>query len=111
VGGFDERFRGLYEDAVFFAKVTLAHPAYVSDRTWLFYRQHGESCTAREDEGDYASNRLVFLEWLADHLERSAGPVPAAARRALARELWHCRHLGLDRRFKGLPSWLLTRLA
>lgn len=110
VGGFDESFRGLYEDAVFFAKVTLAHPAYVSDRTWLFYRQHGDSCMAQTEAQDYAARRLVFLEWLAGYLDGSAEPLPVAARRALARELWHCRHLEMDRRFKGLPSWLLTRL-
>jgi hypothetical protein len=46
VGGFEERFRGiyrLYEDHAFLIKVYLHHPVYISSRVWRHYRQHAES--------------------------------------------------------------------
>lgn len=110
VGGFDDTFRGLYEDAVFFAKINLAYPAYVSDRTWLFYRQHANSCTAREEAQDYEASRLVFLNWLGDYLESKAGSVIPGARRAFEQELWHCRHPKLDKCLRGWPSYLMARV-
>lgn len=110
VGGFDESFRGLYEDAVFFAKINLAFPAYVSDRTWLYYRQHASSCMAREEELDYEARRSAFLDWVGGYLRGEGASAPTAAHRAYARELWRCRHPRLDKRLKGSPSWLMSRM-
>ncbi|RYE86450.1 MAG: glycosyltransferase [Hyphomicrobiales bacterium] len=72
VGGFDNSFRGMFEDQVFFAKLMLVAPAYVDGRTWAKYRQHNRSFSARsarhhEDE----PARLRFLRSFAAHAMRS----------------------------------------
>jgi glycosyltransferase involved in cell wall biosynthesis len=92
LGGFEEAFTGLYEDAVLFAKLHLNHSTYVADRTWLHYRQHFDRGTATERRGDYAAKRLMLLEWLGAYLDSAAFPVDVAARRAFEQELWNCRH-------------------
>jgi glycosyltransferase involved in cell wall biosynthesis len=43
VGGFDPRFRGMFEDHLFFGKLMLRYPVHVSSRTWALYRQHQRS--------------------------------------------------------------------
>jgi GT2 family glycosyltransferase len=50
VGGFEERFRGLYEDQAFLAKMFLRHPMYISSRTTYRYRQHDKSCFGGSSE-------------------------------------------------------------
>jgi glycosyltransferase involved in cell wall biosynthesis len=52
VGGFEERFRGMYEDQVFLAKVYLKAPVFVTSPCWDRYRLHPNSCVSvvrRED--------------------------------------------------------------
>ena len=109
IGGFEESFPGMYEDQVFFAKVTLGEPVFVSDTCWAKYRQHPESHSARA-AGDYHTIRLPFLNWL-EHYLRSAGvPRNAPPWRALQRELWPCRHPAWHRLLT-LPQRLRRRLA
>ena len=43
VGGFVDSFPGMYEDQVFFAKVTLQAPVFVSGECWSRHRQHPNS--------------------------------------------------------------------
>src|SRR5262249_17252961 len=40
VGGFEDSFGGMYEDQVFFAKVCLKTPVFVSSECWDRHRQH-----------------------------------------------------------------------
>ena len=83
VGGFEERFRGLYEDQSFVIKVFLRYPIYMSSRAWILYRQHDESCCAQISQSAYHRVRGVFLDWLKDDVERLGDPrVSAALRRA-----------------------------
>lgn len=42
-GGFEERFSGMYEDQVFFYKLSLIASAFVADGCWDRYRQHADS--------------------------------------------------------------------
>jgi glycosyltransferase involved in cell wall biosynthesis len=66
VGGFEEAFRGMYEDQVFLVKMYLHEPVFVSSRCWTKYRQHADSCVARsadENEGGVDS-WLFFLCWV-----------------------------------------------
>ena len=91
VGGFEEHFTGarqMYEDQGFLAKLYLAEPVYFSDRVWLNYRQHDDSCVAEvTGEGRYHEVRLYFLEWLERYLRTvptaTRGAVEPALRRAL----------------------------
>jgi glycosyltransferase involved in cell wall biosynthesis len=87
VGGFEESFRGMFEDQAFFAKALLAAPAYVDGRVWAKYRQHAQSCSAlSEREGcDLAARRRLLL-WVRAHLRRELAPYPSARAR-LSREL------------------------
>jgi glycosyltransferase involved in cell wall biosynthesis len=108
VGGFEERFRGLYEDQVFFAKVCLSQPVFVSSECSARYRQHPNSnCSISQETAQHATGRLAFLRWLADYLSKD-GVNNGALRKALHREIWPYRHPNLDRIYqlarRGLPG-------
>ena len=63
LGGFEEHFRGFYEDQAFLAKLYLRTPVYVSSACWDRYRQHPASCVAQvADSGKYHEVRSYFLE-------------------------------------------------
>ncbi len=47
VNGFCEDFRGLYDDQVFHAKISLQYEVYANDVCVARYRQHAESCCGR----------------------------------------------------------------
>jgi glycosyltransferase involved in cell wall biosynthesis len=51
LGGFDPRFRGMFEDQIFFAKLLLQHPVYISSECWAKYRQHGALSSAMLTDG------------------------------------------------------------
>jgi glycosyltransferase involved in cell wall biosynthesis/SAM-dependent methyltransferase len=75
VGGFDESFRGMYEDGIVQAKVCLERPVYAAGECWYKYRQHPDSCCRRSIEaGTDSAARLAFLSWLRGYLnERGEG--------------------------------------
>jgi glycosyltransferase involved in cell wall biosynthesis len=102
VGGFEESFRGMYEDQVLFAKIELQFPVYVSGRCWAKYRQHPESSSAVPFTlENYCSTRLPFLTWLTAHLSARKIDRRAPIGRAVDSELWRCRHPA----FFGLLEW------
>jgi glycosyltransferase involved in cell wall biosynthesis len=69
VGGFEEAFKGMFEDQVFFAKVLMHAPVFVSDRVWAKYRQHPKSSSATSlAAGADEAARLSFLGWVARYL-------------------------------------------
>ena len=71
VGGYEEQFRGSFEDAVLLTKICLKFPVYVSKECWYHYRQHPDSCTGvAEREGRLVDTRLRFLNWVEDYLKR-----------------------------------------
>ena len=83
VGGFEDRFPGLYEDQAFLIKVYLRSPIYISSRVWLCYRQHDVSCCAQTTRTDYCRQLAVLLDWLQEDPGRLADArVSAAVRRA-----------------------------
>jgi glycosyltransferase involved in cell wall biosynthesis len=102
-GGFEESFRGLFEDQVFFYKLLLEETAWIETGSWDLYRQHPESrCeVARREEG-FQRDRLrdpvrgVFLAWLEGYLDER-GITDPEVRRLLRRELRPYRHPRLDR--------------
>jgi glycosyltransferase involved in cell wall biosynthesis len=87
VGGFEERFRGLYDDQAFLAKIYLQYPIYISSRTWYRYRQHNASCVGRTSRTDYWRLRGVFLDWLETYVGRHGDPRVVAAVRRARREI------------------------
>ena len=76
VGGFENRFRGLYEDQAFFLKAYLKLPTYLASECTDFYRQHPSSHMAlARRTGQYFEDRparpLVDLcVWLTQYLIR-----------------------------------------
>jgi glycosyltransferase involved in cell wall biosynthesis len=74
VGGFEPRFRGMYEDQAFLAKVCLTTPVLVTDDLVARYRQHPESSYARaRAAGSAAAAERIYLEWLAREVFRRHG--------------------------------------
>ena len=102
VGGFEDGFRGMFEDQAFFAKALLARPAYVDGRLWAKYRQHAASCSsASARAGRDRAARGRVLRWMRDHLGDQLAKHPGARAR-LARELRRNRMLGLGEGVKRL---------
>lgn len=98
VGGFDDRFEGLFEDQVFFYKLCLSAPVFVEGAAWDRYRQHDEAWTARQRQAGLwhpgrgpNPARERFLNWLEEYLmyRRVDDPV---LRKALRAELLPYRH-------------------
>ena len=87
VGGFEETFKGFYEDQAFLTKVYLDTPVLVTGDCLDRYRIHAKSCSAVvTDAGTYDTYRRHYLEWLEAYLAArgiSDPVVIAAARRAV----------------------------
>jgi glycosyltransferase involved in cell wall biosynthesis len=65
LGGFEPRFRTVFEDYSFYCRALAVTPAHVSDRTWAKYRQHPASCTAvLAASGQDDVLWFDFLRWL-----------------------------------------------
>ena len=92
VGGFEDAFRGEYEDQVFCAKICLQAPVFASGRCWYRYRQHPDACVvAGQRSGETYAARLRFLTWLKGHVT-AQNIRDREVLRALALELWPYRH-------------------
>lgn len=88
VGGFEEAFRGAYEDQAFLAKLYLRSTLYFTNRAWSDYRLHSGSCMAKVNRtGTYHDARRAFLEWFERYLQVSARRNDVGIRDALERAL------------------------
>ena len=98
VGGFEDEFRGVYDDQVFFVKLALRHPVYALGRWSYRYRRHPGSTVAVTNAGDERlAHRLRFLEWVEGYLTRER-VTDRAVWKAVRQELWKCRHPDAARR-------------
>ena len=86
VGGFEPEFRDLYEDDVFYSKVWLSFPAFVSSKLWSRRRQHGAASTSRQGGERQRAARRTYLEWLERYLTSHTTP-DAAVWSALREQL------------------------
>jgi glycosyltransferase involved in cell wall biosynthesis len=101
IGGFDDAFRGLVDDAVFLGKFLLHHDAYVSNECWDRYRQHAGSDTAVAGaEGKMRSAQRRYLAWLREYVE---------AQGVEDRALWRALN-GAIRRVEADPAELRNRV-
>jgi glycosyltransferase involved in cell wall biosynthesis len=72
LGGFEESFRGLHEDQVFYTKICLQSPVFVSSECWYRYRRHSDSfCARAEKSGEHNQERLLFLKWVERYLTQN----------------------------------------
>ena len=96
VGQFEESFRGMFEDQVFFMKLALVSPVYVSSRCWAKYRQREDSHSAQmEASGEVRAARARLLEWLEAYLREKGTTAP---------EVWR-----MLRRQTRRPRWAFWR--
>jgi len=92
VGGFEDTFRGEYEDQVFCAKICLDAPVFASGQCWYRYRQHPGSCVLTgQRTGETHSARLLFLNWLTKYLSEQKVK-DRGVWRALSLEFWRFSH-------------------
>ncbi len=84
VGGFENSFRGLFEDQAVFYKICLKSPVYVDSHCWDKYRQHPNStCHIATEKGFYdlgggpSLAYVNFLHWLEQYFvqEQIQNPV------------------------------------
>jgi glycosyltransferase involved in cell wall biosynthesis len=82
VGGFDESFAAMFEDQLFFAKILLHFPVFVSGRCWARYRQHATSASILSAAAD--SDMATQIRYLGRirHYVRQQRRRPCAHRRA-----------------------------
>ncbi|NEO11125.1 MULTISPECIES: glycosyltransferase [unclassified Moorena] len=96
VGGFEETFRGLYEDQVFLAKIFLKTPVFVESGCREKYRQHKDSiCYTSQDTKKEYTARRIFLNWLKEYLSKESFKNPKLWS-ALQKELWRYNHPALQ---------------
>jgi len=92
VGGFEDAFRGEYEDQVFCAKICLSAPVFASGQCWYRYRQHSDSCVLTgQRTGETDGARLRFLNWLSRYLSEQKVK-NREVWRSLALESWRFSH-------------------
>lgn len=97
IGGFEELFRGMFEDQAFFTKVYLKVPVFVEANYWDKYRQHPNStCSIAQKEGKFHRLKpnpiqLNFLNWLAEYLSQQ-GVKDTEVWQALQQGLWPYQH-------------------
>lgn len=85
VGGYEDGFRGMYEDQAFFARIMLRHPVVVCDEVLHRYRMHEDSCVAASHRaGTALSARRRYLNWLETEVARSPLAGDATLRRTIA---------------------------
>jgi GT2 family glycosyltransferase len=101
VGGFEDHFRGMYDEQALLFKVFLRYPIYISSRAWLYYRQHDASCCAQTSRADYWRLRRVFLDWLHEDLAPFDDPRVGEAVRRARRELPYRRFTAPARELYG----------
>ena len=107
VGGFEARFRGLYEDQAFYAKLALHYPLLPTDACWSRYRQHeGSACSTARRRGGIPAARKTYLEWL-ERYARDVRPADPEVERVLASALAPFRPVGRSRkpRWKRFTRW------
>jgi glycosyltransferase involved in cell wall biosynthesis len=104
VGGFVDSFAGMYEDQVFFCKIALEAPVFVSGECWSRHRQHPDSSSSvwrRTGEYYAAEPNVAFLEWVRAYVH-SRGTGNSTIEKVLQRRLWRYRHPLLFKSFRKL---------
>jgi glycosyltransferase involved in cell wall biosynthesis len=95
-GGFEDEFRYVYTDQVFFAKLCLVSTMLPVDHCWDWYRRRPDSSSALGAE-ELRQVRLRYLSWLAGHIASSA-PAQTVLAAAVQREVrWTKRPAALQR--------------
>ena len=93
VGGFVAEFPGMYDDQVFYTKLSLGASILFVEQCWDRYRRHPGSMYAAAHGTDVARRaRMHFLTWLERYLNESGKASDPALRTALRAALRRERH-------------------
>ena len=88
IGGFEDSFRGMYEDQAFYAKICLCTPVLATDDCLAWYRQHSKSnCSTAIHSGQTHVLRYRFLKWLETYCYEK-GVQDKRVWEAVRRQLW-----------------------
>jgi glycosyltransferase involved in cell wall biosynthesis len=110
IGGFEESFTGMYEDQAFLTKLYLERTIYFSDKVWIDYRLHDQSCCAQvRRAGRHRDTRRQFLEWFKGHLAKSRYRRDPRIKMALTKAQLRHRFPYAARMFE-LPKRIIRRL-
>lgn len=105
VGAFEDSFRRIFTDQVFYAKLCLRWPVFVSGQNWFKYRKHpGSAVAVVKDQGRLRRARLRYLKWL----ERYLDDHPSADRQ-VRRAIWNARLRTLFPRLFRLRAYIRYR--
>lgn len=100
-GGYEQAFRGMYEDQVVLAKLFLTRPVLLTHRVGLLYRRHARSAVAAAfRSGERGLWRQRYLQWLRAEVRRRRVH-DIELRRAIREELWRCRVANVMRSARG----------
>jgi glycosyltransferase involved in cell wall biosynthesis len=88
IGGFEDSFRGMYEDQVFYAKMCLSTPVLATDDCLAWYRQHSKSnYSTAIHSGQTHVLRYRFLRWLETYCHEKRVQDKRVSE-AVRRQLW-----------------------
>ena len=100
VGGYEDEFRGMYDDQVFLAKFALRHRVWVTSACTYRYRRHpGSIVWVSNSAGEKQRNRKRFLDWLEAYL-RTGEYRDRRVWRAVRQEKWKSRHPDLTAAYR-----------
>ncbi len=69
IGGWEDCFKGMYDDQALYAKIFLKYPTFVTGAWGARYRKHSDSCVAvARRTGQQKRSHLFFLNWLKQYL-------------------------------------------
>jgi glycosyltransferase involved in cell wall biosynthesis len=115
VRGFEESFRSLYTDQVFFAKVCLTTPVFVAAECWDRYRQRTDSSySGARGTAARERARTVYLTWLEQFLTDRAVESPDVWRALRDKQARHHRPAAnglVNRAWRGARAALRRALA
>jgi glycosyltransferase involved in cell wall biosynthesis len=109
VGGFEDSFRGMYEDQAFYAKICLSTPVLAIDDCLAWYRQHSKSnCSIATYSGQTEFFRYRFLKWLETYCHEKRVK-DKRVWQAVRRQLWlydNRSHYKLPRSVQNSVRWV-----
>jgi len=102
--GFEEEFKGMYEDQVFYTKASLNSYVFVDNNFYDLYRQHKESCcSVAEENNSVIEARKKYLNWLKDYLKKMKVE-DEQIQNALKRELLMLDYPAIGKRYERIKS-------
>ena len=90
LGGFEDRFRSLFEDLIFITKAAVHGSVVVSNDCFDRYRQHPNSSSNRATRAEWLKAKEHYLQWLRGYLKDN-GVSDLDLIRQVQREILRCR--------------------